>query len=77
MVDNGLGLTPLPKMALDAGITRGTRLTVRPLARPASRKIAMAWRASSSRVHEFTLLGGFFRDELGTPVSGAAKPDRT
>ncbi len=69
MVDNGLGLTLLPKMAIDAGITRGTKLAVRPLAAEAvSRQIGLAWRKSSSREREFTLLGGFFRDELATPI---------
>ena len=77
MVDNGLGLTLLPKMALDAGIIRGTRLTVRPLAASASRRIGLAWRGTSARAAEFSLLGGFFRDELGTPITGAAKPRKT
>lgn len=69
MVDNGLGLTVLPKMAIDAGITRGTRVEARPLAaRAASRQIGLAWRASSGRAAEFGLLGRFFRDELATPI---------
>lgn len=74
MVDNGLGLTLLPKMAVDAGITRGTKVSVRPLAaRTASRQIGLAWRKSSSRAQEFALLGGYFRDELATPIA----PSRT
>ena len=73
MVDNGLGLTLLPKMAVDAGITRGTRLAVRPLADPAGgRKIGLAWRDSSARGEEFTLLATFFRDELATPLRPAS-----
>ena len=70
MVDNRLGLTLLPKMAVDAGITRGTRVTVRSLAGSVSREIGLVWRGSSSRGPEFALLGGFFRDELGTPITG-------
>ena len=31
MVDNGLGLTMLPEMALDAGILNGTNVVARPL----------------------------------------------
>lgn len=74
MVDNGLGLTLLPKMAIDAGITRGTKVAVRPLsAGDAPRRIGLAWRKSSSRKREFALLGGYFRDELGTPIA----PSRT
>ncbi len=69
MVDNGLGLTLLPKMAVDGGIVRGTRVAVRPLADAAvARRIGLAWRRSSYRVADFTLLGGFFRDELATPL---------
>jgi LysR family hydrogen peroxide-inducible transcriptional activator len=76
MVDNGLGLTLLPKMAVDAGIIRGTRVTVRSLAGSPSRQIGLAWRATSSRTQEFALLGEFFRDELGTPLTGLSKPER-
>lgn len=70
MVDNGLGLTLLPKMAIDAGITRGTGVQVRPLeGKVISRKIGFAWRASSPRKQDFACLSEFFRDELATPLS--------
>ncbi len=63
-------------MAVDAGITRGTTLAVRPLADPAAgRKIGLAWRGSSARAEEFTLLGTFFRDELATPIAPPRRPD--
>jgi LysR family hydrogen peroxide-inducible transcriptional activator len=69
MVDNGLGLTLLPKMAIDAGITRGTGVQVRPLeGKVISRQIGFAWRAASSRKPDFARLGEFFRDELATPL---------
>jgi LysR family hydrogen peroxide-inducible transcriptional activator len=35
MVDNGLGLTMLPEMALDAGILNGTNVVARPCVRTA------------------------------------------
>ena len=71
MVDNGLGLTVLPKMAVDAGIMRGLKLDFRPFSSPkASRRIALAWRTTSHRGDEFRMLGEFLRDELGTPVRG-------
>ncbi len=74
MVDNGLGVTLLPKMAIDAGVTRGTRVSVRPIEAPAEgRKIGLAWRASSSRGDEFRLLAGYFRDELATPLPPAQR----
>ena len=73
MVDNGLGLTLLPKMAVDAGVVRGTRVAVRPLAgAAAARRIGLAWRRSSYRVADFTRLGDFFRDELATPLRPAS-----
>ena len=57
MVDNGLGLTMLPEMALDAGILNGTSVVARPL-KPANatREIALIWRKNSPRSEEFKLL---------------------
>lgn len=57
MVDNGLGLTMLPEMALDAGILNGTNVVARPLkAANANREIALVWRKNSPRADEFRLL---------------------
>ena len=57
MVDNDLGLTMLPQMALDAGILEGTNVVARPLkAKAASREIALIWRKNSPRAQEFELL---------------------
>ncbi len=71
MVDNRLGVTVLPKMAVDAGILRGLKLDFRPFSSPkASRRIALVWRKTSRRGDEFRMLGEFLRDELGTPVRG-------
>jgi LysR family hydrogen peroxide-inducible transcriptional activator len=58
MVDNGLGLTMVPAMAIDAGILKNTRVVARPLeSEHASRMIALIWRKSSPREKEFQLLG--------------------
>jgi LysR family hydrogen peroxide-inducible transcriptional activator len=57
MVDNGLGMTLLPKMAIDAGILKGTHVIARPLkARHPTREIALVWRKNSPRAAEFGLL---------------------
>lgn len=57
MVDNGLGLTMLPEMAIDAGILHETDIVARPLkAEHASREIALVWRKNSPRADEFRLL---------------------
>ncbi len=57
MVDNGLGLTFIPQMAVDAGLLDGTRIEALPLeAEHGARQIALAWRRSSPREEEFRLL---------------------
>jgi LysR family hydrogen peroxide-inducible transcriptional activator len=57
MVDNGLGVTLLPEMAIQAGILNGTGVVTRPLdAEKPSRRIALAWRKGSPRAKEFQLL---------------------
>jgi LysR family hydrogen peroxide-inducible transcriptional activator len=69
MVDNGLGVTVLPKMAVDAGILRGLRLDVRPFSsRKATRRLAVVWRKSSRRAAEFRMIASYLGDELGTPA---------
>ena len=57
MVDNGLGVTMLPEMALNAGILEGTNVVAAPLAaeNPA-RRIALVWRRGSPREKDFRLL---------------------
>jgi LysR family hydrogen peroxide-inducible transcriptional activator len=57
MVDNGLGVTLLPEMAITAGILENTSIVARPLAadHPA-RRIALVWRRGSPREKEFRML---------------------
>ena len=63
MVDNGLGVTFVPQMAVDAGLLDGTRVIALPLAADhGSRRIALAWRKSSPREEEFKLLSTALRD---------------
>ena len=57
MVDNGLGLTLIPEMAVKAGLLEGTDVQARPLnAEHASREIALVWRTNSPRREEFEML---------------------
>lgn len=57
MVDNGLGLTMLPEMAIAAGILDHTSILARPLdADNALRRIALVWRRASPRERDFQLL---------------------
>lgn len=65
MVDNGLGITLLPQMALDAGILAGTGVAAVPLAAPdAFRTVALAWRRGSPRGNEFRMLADALRAAL-------------
>ncbi|MDF2603281.1 hydrogen peroxide-inducible genes activator [Sphingomonas sp.] len=57
MVDNGLGLTMLPEIALSAGILDHTNIAARPLGgENPIRTIALAWRRASPREKDFRLL---------------------
>jgi len=62
MVDNGLGLTFVPSMAIEAGILEGTHVDAKPLrSEHGFRRIALIWRRSSPRESEFELLAGALR----------------
>lgn len=66
MVDNGLGVTMLPEMAIEANILANTGITARPLvAEHPSRSIALAWRKASPRGKEFELLANVLREVAG------------
>ena len=57
MVDNGLGITLIPEMAVEAGLLNGTDVQARPLdAEHASREITLVWRTNSPRREEFQML---------------------
>ena len=63
MVNNGLGLTMLPQMAVEAGILNGTHVIARPLkSKNATREIALIWRKNSPRRKEFELLAEELRE---------------
>lgn len=57
MVDNGLGITMLPEMAIRAGILDHMGVVARPVeGEEATRRIALAWRRASPRERDFALL---------------------
>ena len=62
MVAAGVGVTLIPRLALDAHITRGTGISLSRLAAPASRRIGLAWRQTSLRTDEFRLLANTLRN---------------
>ena len=63
MVDNGLGQTFVPAMAIESGILDGTGIVaLRLRSRHNFRRVALAWRKSSPREEEFGLLAGTLRE---------------
>lgn len=78
MAANGLGVTLVPEMAIQAGILRGLDLVATPLEDDSPpRIIALAWRLSSSRKAMFRQLGEVLREALRTgkgafPDTGSA-----
>ncbi|MDE0240036.1 MAG: hydrogen peroxide-inducible genes activator [bacterium] len=62
MVAAGIGVTLVPRLAVDADIARGTGISLSRLAMPASRQIGLAWRRSSLRADEFTTLADTVRE---------------
>ena len=63
MVDNGLGVTMLPEMAIKAHILDNTGINTRPLnADHPTRSIALVWRKASPRGKEFHLLANVLRE---------------
>jgi LysR family transcriptional regulator, hydrogen peroxide-inducible genes activator len=56
MVDNGLGVTLLPELAIDAGLLKGTSLVAVPVEGEPSRELALVWRKGTARGPEFRLL---------------------
>lgn len=62
MVANGIGITLLPKMAVDASITSGTGLVTKAFEQSrVSREIGLMWRKKTPRQREFRLLGAFIQ----------------
>ena len=77
MVDNGLGFTFIPAMAIEAGILDGTGVDAKPLRSDHGfRRIALVWRRSSPRESEFQLLAAALRRIMGELVSDRAAIDQ-
>jgi LysR family hydrogen peroxide-inducible transcriptional activator len=70
MVDNGLGLTLVPQMAVDSGVLDGTSLVWRKLdVDNAVRQIALIWRRRSPREAEFRMLAQVLREAALSPCA--------
>ena len=63
MVANGIGITVLPKMAVEANLLQGTDVQVRHFdSEGISRVIGLMWRKKTPRRSQFRLLGDFLRE---------------
>ena len=62
MVAAGIGVTLVPRLAVEAGILQGTRISFSRLGVPASRQIGLAWRRTSRRAEDFQSLAGALRE---------------
>ena len=66
MVAAGIGVTLVPRLAVEAGILQGTEITLSALAVPASRRIGLAWRRTSPRSAGHRLLAEALRELAAT-----------
>ncbi|MEO0550583.1 MAG: hydrogen peroxide-inducible genes activator [Pseudomonadota bacterium] len=65
MVAGGLGVSLLPKVAVDGGLTAGTNVEIRPFDNPLiGRQIGVAWRSRSPRAAEAQLIGQIVREVM-------------
>lgn len=73
MVAGGLGLTLLPRIAVEAGITTGADLALRPLAgRGAGRTLGLAWRPNTPRAGDYRALAPLLAAASESPEAAAA-----
>lgn len=63
MVAEGLGITLLPQLVIDAGAVRGQELALTPLDGAWPREVILAWRKASVRGVEFEALAEVLREE--------------
>lgn len=65
MVAGGLGVSLLPRLATEAGVTSGTDVALRPFDSPLiGRRIGLAWRTGSPREDEARMVGEIVRGVL-------------
>ncbi len=62
LVDFGMGVTLLPEVAVKAGVTRGTELSVVPYeGKNNYRSLVLVWRSNAARRNEFELFADHLR----------------
>lgn len=74
MVAGGLGVSLVPRIAADAGLTAGTDVATRAFTQPLmGRAIGIAWRTGSPRQAEARLIGDVVRKALSDESASAAE----
>ena len=62
MVAAGIGVTLIPRLAVESNITGGADVSLSRLGTPAARRIGLAWRRTSLRAEEFRALATTLRE---------------
>jgi LysR family hydrogen peroxide-inducible transcriptional activator len=71
MVEEGLGITLLPQLAVDAGIARGHSVDLTPLPNACPRQVVLGWRPTSPHAQRFAQIAQVLRnarESLGSTV---------
>lgn len=72
MVEEGLGITLLPQLAIDAGITRGHSIDLTPLPHACPRRVVLGWRPTSPHAARFHQIAEMLRAaRVGLKALGA------
>ena len=74
MVEEGLGVTLLPRVATDAGLTKGHDLHLSHLAGARPRRVVLAWRQSTANAPIFGQIADLLRN-VRRSLSPAASPE--
>ena len=70
MVDGGLGVSLIPKIAADSGLGKGLDVSIRPFSPPAiGRSIGVAWRSGSSRESDARIVAEELKKIFSEPAA--------
>ena len=72
MVSEGVGITLLPDLAIDAGVLGGQDVDIAPLPDACPRRVVLAWRTTSARAEFFKKLGEILRKTRSMLAAGPA-----
>lgn len=66
MVSEGLGITLLPDLSIDAGVLTGQDVAISPLPDACPRRVMLAWRPSTTRGKLFEQIGAILKTTRGS-----------